>query len=117
MPQELTERVLAPDRWTLLRDLFVLQFKLVVDGMRDFLLVPASLIAGIISLLSATMANRVRISIGCSASASRANAGSTCSVPTNIHRRVCRRHSRIRALTISCIEWSHSSLTSTNAVA
>ncbi len=40
-----------PDRWTLVRDAFVLQFKLVVDGLRDFLLVPASIVAAIVSLL------------------------------------------------------------------
>lgn len=39
-------------RWTLLRDLGVLQVKLIVDGLRDLILVPASLIAGIISLVS-----------------------------------------------------------------
>ena len=39
-------------RWTLLRDLGVLQFKLLVDGLRDIILVPASLIAGIISVAS-----------------------------------------------------------------
>ena len=42
----------GPDRWTLLRDLAVLQVKLVVDGLRDLILVPASLIAGIVSLAS-----------------------------------------------------------------
>lgn len=36
----------------MLRDLAVLQGKLLVDGLRDLLLVPASLIAGLISLLS-----------------------------------------------------------------
>lgn len=41
----------APDRWTLIRDVAVLQVKLIVDGLRDFLLVPVSLIAGVISLL------------------------------------------------------------------
>ncbi|MGB5165284.1 MAG: hypothetical protein WBN61_08510 [Woeseiaceae bacterium] len=41
-----------PDRWTLLRDVGVLQVKLLIDGLRDLLLVPASLIAGIISLVS-----------------------------------------------------------------
>jgi len=41
-----------PDRWTLLRDLFVFQAKLLVDGLRDLLLVPASLVAGIWSLVS-----------------------------------------------------------------
>ena len=42
----------CPDRWTLIRDLFVFQAKLVVDGLRDLLLVPASLVAGIWSLVS-----------------------------------------------------------------
>jgi hypothetical protein len=40
-----------PDRWTLIRDIFVLQLKLVVDGLRDFILVPVSLIIGIASLV------------------------------------------------------------------
>jgi hypothetical protein len=39
-----------PPYWTLVRDVAVLQFKLVVDGLRDLALVPASLIAAIISL-------------------------------------------------------------------
>ncbi len=39
-----------PPIWTLVRDVAVLQFKLIVDGLRDLLLVPASLVAGIISL-------------------------------------------------------------------
>ena len=38
------------DRWTMMRDIAVLQVKLVADGLRDFLLVPASLIVGIVSL-------------------------------------------------------------------
>ena len=38
------------ERWTMLRDLGVLQFKLIVDGLRDLLLVPLSLISGIVSL-------------------------------------------------------------------
>jgi hypothetical protein len=42
----------AAERWTLLRDLGVLQVKLIVDGLRDLILVPASLIAGIISIAS-----------------------------------------------------------------
>ena len=41
-----------PDRWTLIRDLVVLQAKLIVDGFRDLLLVPASLVAAIVSILS-----------------------------------------------------------------
>ena len=42
----------SSDRWTLLRDIAVLQVKLVVDGLRDLILVPASLVAGIVSLVS-----------------------------------------------------------------
>ncbi len=40
-----------PDVATLVRDVVVFQFKLVVDGLRDLVLVPASLIAGIVSLV------------------------------------------------------------------
>lgn len=43
-----------PDRWTLIRDVAVLQVKLLVDGFRDLLLVPASLVAGILSLATGT---------------------------------------------------------------
>ena len=39
-------------RWILARDIAVLQVKLLVDGLRDLLLVPASLTAGLISLFS-----------------------------------------------------------------
>jgi hypothetical protein len=39
-----------PPLWTLIRDIAVLQVKLLVDGARDLILVPASLIAGIVSL-------------------------------------------------------------------
>jgi hypothetical protein len=39
-------------RWTLIRDVAVLQVKLVVDGLRDLILVPLSLAAGIVSLVS-----------------------------------------------------------------
>ena len=41
----------AHDRWTLIRDIAVLQVKLVVDGFRDIVLVPVSLIAGAVSLV------------------------------------------------------------------
>ena len=40
------------ERWTLTRDIAVLQVKLIVDGLRDFLLVPISIVAGLISLFS-----------------------------------------------------------------
>ncbi len=39
------------DRWALIRDIAVLQVKLIVDGVRDLVLVPISMIAGIISLV------------------------------------------------------------------
>lgn len=46
------EKDYTADRWTLVRDIAVLQVKLVVDGLRDLILVPASLLVGIVSLLS-----------------------------------------------------------------
>jgi hypothetical protein len=41
-----------PDNRTLIRDVAVFQFKLVVDGLRDLVLVPVSLFAGLLSLLT-----------------------------------------------------------------
>lgn len=38
-------------RWTLIRDVAVFQVKLLVDGLRDLLLVPVSLLTGLVSLL------------------------------------------------------------------
>ncbi len=40
------------ERWILARDIGVLQVKLIVDGLRDLMLVPTSLIVGIVSLFS-----------------------------------------------------------------
>ncbi len=40
------------DRTTLIRDVAMFQAKLIVDGLRDLMLVPVSLIAGVISLMS-----------------------------------------------------------------
>ena len=37
--------------WTLVRDVAVLQVKLLVDGLRDLILLPASLIVGVVSLV------------------------------------------------------------------
>ncbi len=51
METDSSENDRMPDRWTLIRDIIVLQLKLVVDGLRDFILVPISLLVGIISLL------------------------------------------------------------------
>jgi hypothetical protein len=42
---------LMPDRWTLIRDILVLQLKLVFDGLRDLILVPISFFVGTLSLL------------------------------------------------------------------
>ncbi len=39
-------------RWRLIRDVGVLQVKLLVDGFRDLMLVPASLVVGVVSLAS-----------------------------------------------------------------
>lgn len=52
MNDEQSEITNEDPRWRMLRDLGVLQVKLLIDGMRDLLLVPASLIAGIISIVS-----------------------------------------------------------------
>lgn len=50
---EVPEEVNQPsERWTLARDIGVLQVKLVIDGLRDLLLVPASLVVGLVSLFS-----------------------------------------------------------------
>jgi len=43
--------VTKPDRRTLIRDIGVLQIKLVADGLRDLVLVPLSIGAGLLSLL------------------------------------------------------------------
>ena len=40
----------SAERWNLMRDVGVLQVKLIIDGLRDFALVPLSLLAGLISL-------------------------------------------------------------------
>lgn len=43
---------LAPlDRWTLIRDVALFQLKLVMDGFRDVLLVPVSLVAALLALI------------------------------------------------------------------
>ena len=49
-PQEKQQNPPPVDRWELIRDIAVLQVKLVVDGLRDFVLVPVSLVAGFISV-------------------------------------------------------------------
>ena len=49
---ELPESRPSPDHRTLIRDVAVFQFKLIVEGLRDFVLVPVSLFAGILSLVT-----------------------------------------------------------------
>ena len=53
MPMKLLVEKAAPHspRWTLFRDLAVLQFKLLVDGFRDVVLLPASIIAALLSVV------------------------------------------------------------------
>ncbi len=41
----------TPDRWMLIRDVAVLQVKLVFDGLRDLVLVPVSILMAVISLV------------------------------------------------------------------
>jgi hypothetical protein len=48
---ETIEKQNGRDRWTLIRDVAVFQIKLLFDGFRDLLLLPISLIAGIVSLV------------------------------------------------------------------
>ena len=43
-----------PPVWTLVRDAAVLQVKLIVDGLRDLLLVPASLVGALVSVARTT---------------------------------------------------------------
>lgn len=42
----------VPDRWEFLRDVLVFQLKLFLDAVRDLLLSPVSIIAGVIDLIS-----------------------------------------------------------------
>ena len=46
------DNVTLPNRWTLIRDVAVFQVKVIFDGFRDLLLVPISLVSGLISLIS-----------------------------------------------------------------
>jgi len=49
--QKLTGSGDAANRWTLIRDIAAFQVKLLVDGLRDLVLLPVSLVTGLISLL------------------------------------------------------------------
>lgn len=52
MIEETDDVAEGSSRLSLVRDVAVLQVKLIVDGLRDLLLVPASLIAGVMSLIN-----------------------------------------------------------------
>lgn len=41
----------APTRWELIRDVLVLQLKLAVDALRDLVISPVSIVAGLIDLV------------------------------------------------------------------
>ena len=64
----------GPDRWTLIRDVAVFQVKLLFDGFRDLLLLPVSLVAGILSLIRGEQ-DPARNFMTCCALAIAANAG------------------------------------------
>ncbi|MEM6514522.1 MAG: hypothetical protein AAF660_16040 [Pseudomonadota bacterium] len=55
---EETQQEPESDRWTLIRDVAVLQVKLVADGLRDLVLVPVSLIAGLVSIFASNPEDR-----------------------------------------------------------
>ena len=50
----------APDRWQMIRDVAVFQLKLAVDGLRDLLLSPISLLAALADLVLGRRGSRRR---------------------------------------------------------
>ena len=50
MPNSAEKEANTSRQWVLIRDLAVLQVKLIVDGFRDLLLLPLSIIAAVISI-------------------------------------------------------------------
>lgn len=48
---EIESKQYDPNHWMLIRDAAVFQVKLVVDGLRDLVLLPASFVAALLSLL------------------------------------------------------------------
>lgn len=50
MPNSAEKEANTSQQWALIRDLAVLQVKLIVDGFRDLLLLPLSIIAAVISI-------------------------------------------------------------------
>lgn len=51
MEQERAELETGNERWPLIRDVLVFQCKLLVDGFRDLVLLPVSLLVGIVSII------------------------------------------------------------------
>jgi hypothetical protein len=51
MERESTELETGNERWPLIRDVLMFQCKLLVDGLRDLVLLPVSLLVGIVSII------------------------------------------------------------------
>jgi hypothetical protein len=51
MEQEQAELKTGNERWPLIRDVLVFQCKLLVDGFRDLVLLPVSLLVGMVSII------------------------------------------------------------------
>ena len=51
MYPETTPAAKQGDRWTVIRDMLVFQFKLVIDGILDLVLLPVSLVVGVVSFV------------------------------------------------------------------
>lgn len=51
MQSESPPAAIEQDRWIVIRDMLVFQVKLIVDGILDLLLLPVSLVVGLISLI------------------------------------------------------------------
>src|SRR5258708_38872262 len=51
LPPDDRELINTDERWQFIRDVFVFEFKMFLDNLRDFLLMPASLIAALLDLV------------------------------------------------------------------
>ena len=51
MERESTDLETGHERWPLIRDVLMFQCKLLVDGLRDLVLLPVSLLVGIVSII------------------------------------------------------------------
>ena len=60
-PLAITPSPGTADRWTFLRDVLVFQLKMFLDNVRDFALMPVSLVAALIDLVS-RVSGKVRFS-------------------------------------------------------